>query len=126
MFQSLRISVLLALVSLPFIVVAATDEPAADMGRQSSVTKEGAEFEYFCTEMEDVQFLGSNNRIETNGPCHSITVQGSNNNVSVRSLASLIAVNGNDNTIYWQRGDRPKPETKVSGKNNIVEPQKDQ
>lgn len=123
MFSSLRTCVLLALTALPLVTVAANEE-SADLARQGAVSRDGGEIEYFCTEMEDVRFSGSNNRIETNGPCNSITIQGSNNNVAVRSLASLITVNGNDNTVYWQRGDRPKPEAKVSGRNNIVEPEK--
>ncbi len=125
MFQSLRTSVLFALIALPFFATAATAESAStDVGRKSSVAREGAEIQHFCTEMEEVQFLGNNNRIETFGPCHSISVQGSGNTVDVQSLATQIAVNGDGNTVTWPPADRPKPVTKVSGKGNIVEQQK--
>lgn len=125
MFQSLRTCVLLALIALPFLAAAVTDEPAStDVGRKSSVAREGSEIQHFCTEMEEVKFLGNNNRIETFGPCHSISVQGSGNTVDVQSLATQIAVNGDGNTVTWPAADRPKPVTTVTGKGNIVEQKK--
>ncbi len=125
MFQSLRTSVLLVLIALPLLAAAVNDEPASsDLARKSSVAREDSQIEHFCTEMEEVQFLGNNNRIETFGPCHSISVQGSGNTVDVQSLATQIAVNGDRNTVTWPAADRPKPVTKVTGKGNIVEQKK--
>ena len=125
MFQSLRTSVLFALIALPFLAAAVTDESAStDVGRKNSVAREDSEIQHFCTEMEEVQFVGNNNRIETFGPCQSISVQGSGNTVDVQSLATKIAVNGDGNTVTWPPADRAKPITTVNGKGNIVEQKK--
>ncbi|HSX58578.1 MAG TPA: DUF3060 domain-containing protein [Tahibacter sp.] len=119
MFQFPRIGLLLALSTLSFTALAA--EAPADLGRKQTVGKQGSTFEHYCTEMEDVQFVGNDNRIETRGPCNSILVQGSGNVVDVQSLAAQITVNGDNNKVTWPPADRPKPATKVSGKNNVVE-----
>lgn len=125
MFQSLRTSVLLALITLPFLAAAVTDESAStDLGRKSTVVKEGSEIQHFCTEMGEVQFIGNNNRIETFGGCRLISVQGSGNTVDVQSQTEQIAVNGDRNTVTWLPEDRPRPITKVTGKGNIVEQRK--
>lgn len=124
----LRTSLLLALGALPFAVPAAENgQPAAaDPGHATSVSQEGSEIRHFCTELEDVRFVGSNNRIETNGPCRSVSIVGSSNTATLIVQPERISVDGNDNKVNWVAADRAKPTAAVNGRGNIVERQKDE
>lgn len=121
----LRTSLLLVLGVLPFAVPAAKDQSAtADQGRKVSVSQEGQDVVHFCAELEDARFVGSNNRIEVDGPCNSVSIVGTGNTASVLGLATQISVDGNDNKVSWAAGDRPKPTTTINGRGNVVERQK--
>ncbi|HWU53569.1 MAG TPA: DUF3060 domain-containing protein [Tahibacter sp.] len=124
----LRTSLLLALGALPFAVPAAKNDQsaAADPGHAMTVSQEGSDVVHFCTELEDVRFVGSNNRIEANGPCRSVNIVGSSNTAILRIPPDQISVNGNDNRIHWAAADRAKPATTVNGRGNVVEQQKDE
>lgn len=126
MFLFPRTGLLLALSVLSFAAAAAEATAPADLGRRQSISQEDARIEHYCTEMEDVLFVGDNNTIETYGPCHSIAIQGSRNVVDVQSLATQITVTGDDNKVTWPPADRAAPVTKVIGKRNIVERAKSQ
>lgn len=124
MFLFPRTGLLLALSVLSFAAAAAETTTSSDTGHKQTVSREDAQFEHYCAELEDVLFIGSNNRIETFGPCNSIAIQGSGNTVKVQSLAKQITVTGDDNKVSWPPADRPAPVTKVVGKRNTVEREK--
>ncbi|WP_257386716.1 DUF3060 domain-containing protein [Tahibacter caeni] len=124
----LRTSLLLVLGVLPFAVPAAKNDQsvAADPGHAMTVSQEGSDVVHFCAELEDVSFIGSNNRIEANGPCRSVSIVGSSNAAILSIPPEKISVNGNDNRINWIAADRAKPIASVNGRGNVVEVQKDQ
>lgn len=124
MFPFPRTGLLLALSVLSFAAAAVEPATPTDLGRKQAVSQENAQIEHYCTEMEDVVFVGNNNRIVTHGGCNSITIQGSGNTVDVQSLATQITVTGDDNKVTWPPADRPAPVTKVVGKRNTVEREK--
>lgn len=121
MIQFLRTGLLLSLSLLAFAAAAIEEPAASDLGRKQTVGKEGEEVVHYCTEMEDVQFVGSGNRITVYGPCNSIGIQGSTNQLDLQGQATQIAINGDDNKVSWPPADRQKPTTNLVGKRNIVE-----
>ncbi|MBL8296847.1 MAG: DUF3060 domain-containing protein [Rhodanobacteraceae bacterium] len=121
MFPFSRTGLLLALSVISVAAAAAEPTTPADLGRKQQLTQENSDIAHYCTEMEDVLFVGDGNRIETHGPCNSITINGSKNTVNVQSLAAKIAVTGDDNKVTWPATDGPAPVTKVSGKRNVVD-----
>ena len=126
MFPFPRTGLLLALNLCSFATAATGQTATSDAGPKQTVTREDSEIAHYCAEAEDVLFVGNNNRIETYGPCNSLTVQGSSNTVAVQSSAKQISVNGDSNKVTWQPGDRPAPVTKIAGKGNTVERAKSQ
>lgn len=124
MIQFSRTGLLLSLSLLAFSAAAIEEPAASDLGRKQTVGKEGEDVVHYCTEMEDVQFIGSGNRITVYGPCNSISIRGSTNQVDLQGLATQVAINGDDNRVSWPPADRKKPATTLVGKRNVVEQQK--
>lgn len=123
----LRISLLLALGALPFAVPAAKNTSVAeDAGHKMTVSQEGSDVVHFCTELEDVSFVGSGNRIETNGPCRSVSIVGSDNSALLMVQPERVSVDGNNNQVHWVATDRPKPATTINGRGNAVDRRKDE
>jgi hypothetical protein len=126
MFPFPRTGLLLALSLFSFATAAVGQAISSDTGSKQTVTRSDEQFAHYCAETEDVQFVGSNNRIETFGPCRSIAVEGSGNTVAVQTVEKQVSVNGDNNKVTWQPADRPAPVTKIVGKGNTVERAKSQ